>query len=152
MSQMTTIELLSEEDTARLGQKLAALLLPGEVLALGGDLGAGKTALARALVRAWTGDPEEEVPSPTFTLVQTYEGLRGEVWHFDLYRLEKPEDALELGFEEALGRALVLIEWPQRLGSLLPDERIEINLCVTGPTSRQAAIRGLGRRMGELAG
>jgi tRNA threonylcarbamoyladenosine biosynthesis protein TsaE len=150
MNDMIAIALASEEETDALGRRLACLLRPGEVVALGGDLGAGKTALARALIRAWLDQPEEEVPSPTFTLVQTYEGERGEIWHFDLYRLERPEDAQELGFEEALGRALLLIEWPDRLGPLLPRKRIEVSLAVTGLSSRQAMISGLGLRVGEL--
>lgn len=108
--------------TEALGRALAARLTAGDVVLLWGDLGAGKTTLARALLRALPGPPgsaEETVPSPTFTLVQLYERELGPVWHFDLYRLNHPEEVWELGWEEAL-QGLVLVEWPERLGGLLP--------------------------------
>lgn len=101
------------------------------MVALRGDLGAGKTSFARALIAAFAaeaGQPPPEVPSPTFTLVQIYEFPRAALWHFDLYRIERPEDALELGFEEALAEGIALIEWPERLGALLPAARIEVRL------------------------
>jgi tRNA threonylcarbamoyl adenosine modification protein YjeE len=113
---MGAIRLKGERETARLAAKLAALAKQGDVLALKGDLGAGKTAFARAFVRAYLDNPREEVPSPTFTLVQTYEGARGAVWHFDLYRLSCPGEAEELDIEEAFASAVSLIEWPERLG------------------------------------
>ena len=95
--------------TDDLGRKLAAILKPGDVVALDGPLGSGKTALARAAIRALT-SPEEDVPSPTFTLVQSYESERGPLYHFDLYRLEAPDQAVELGIDDAfaeIGRAHV---------------------------------------------
>jgi len=101
------------------------------VVALAGDLGAGKTTFARALIAAFAaeaGQPAPEVPSPTFTLVQTYEFPRATIWHFDLYRIERPEDALELGIEEAFADGIALIEWPERLGPLLPARRMEVRL------------------------
>ncbi|MGH6947764.1 MAG: tRNA (adenosine(37)-N6)-threonylcarbamoyltransferase complex ATPase subunit type 1 TsaE [Kiloniellales bacterium] len=115
--------------TAALAARLAPLVVPGDVLALEGPLGVGKTTFARALLDALAraqGQEPEEVPSPTFTLVQTYERAPAPVWHLDLYRLEKPEEVYELGLEEALGAAILLIEWPERLGSLLPEERLEL--------------------------
>lgn len=105
--------------------------MPGDVVALAGDLGAGKTTFARALIAAFAaeaGQTPPEVPSPTFTLVQTYEFPRATIWHFDLYRIERPEDALELGIEEAFADGIALIEWPERLGPLLPAPRIEVRL------------------------
>ena len=116
-----TVERLlpDEAATARLGQDLAAALRPGDVLALSGDLGAGKTALARALIRANAGDPDLEVPSPTFTLVQTYD-VRVPISHFDLYRLGSSSELDELGFEEALREGAVVVEWPERAGGRLP--------------------------------
>lgn len=112
------------------------------MIALRGDLGAGKTVFARALVRA-RGRPDEEVPSPTFTLVQTYDGAdpaRPAVWHFDLFRLEAPDDALELGIEDAFAEAVSLIEWPDRLGDLLPPCRLDLTLA-PGPVADARALR-----------
>ena len=111
---------LSEDDLARLAQDLAFTLAPGDALALSGDLGAGKTTFARAFIRAATGDLTLDVPSPTFTLVQSYETPRFQIAHFDLYRLDRPDDLDELGFEAALG-GVALIEWPERAGAQLPD-------------------------------
>lgn len=101
------------------------------MVALVGDLGAGKTTFARALIAAFAAEAGEvppEVPSPTFTLVQIYEFPRAALWHFDLYRIERPDDALELGIEEALTDCIALIEWPERLGGWLPARRIEVRL------------------------
>ncbi|MDO1557854.1 tRNA (adenosine(37)-N6)-threonylcarbamoyltransferase complex ATPase subunit type 1 TsaE [Brevundimonas sp. 2R-24] len=119
--------LADEAATLALGARLADLIQRGDVLLLRGGLGAGKSTLARGLIRALT-TPDEDVPSPTFTLVQTYEG-RAPVAHFDLYRLENPEEARELGIEEALEEGAVLIEWPERLGGWIPGgARLDIEL------------------------
>jgi tRNA threonylcarbamoyladenosine biosynthesis protein TsaE len=139
------IELGNAEATAALGKALARRLEAGDVVFLEGDLGAGKTTLARGLIEAWTG--ETDAPSPTYTLVQTYEGAAGPLWHMDLYRLKQPDDVLELGLEEALGVALLLIEWPDRLGPYAPTDRIEIRL-QPHAEGRIAAITGLGRHTG----
>src|SRR3954453_12161442 len=104
----------NEAATARLGAAIARRLQPGEAVCLSGPLGAGKSVLARALVRALTA-PDEEVPSPTFTLVQFYEGARLTVAHFDLYRLTSPEEAYEIGLDEALDQGAIVVEWPERL-------------------------------------
>lgn len=139
------LDLPDEAATARLGAALAAVLAPGDVVALDGDLGAGKTALVRALVRAATGDPDEDVPSPTFTLVQTYDGLSGATyWHFDLYRLESPDDAVELDIDEAFAEGVALIEWPARLGGYLPRRVLRIALTITEGTARRAELSGGG--------
>lgn len=112
--------------TGRLAAAIAAIARAGDVIALWGDLGAGKTEFARAFIRARPGgDRVGEVPSPTFTLVQTYD-LAPPVWHFDLYRLRSADEALELGFEEALAVAISLIEWPERLGAALPGDRLDV--------------------------
>lgn len=113
--------------TEALGQRLGAVLSGGDVICLRGGLGAGKTTLARGAISAWTGG-HEEAPSPTYTLVQTYDGPRGELWHVDLYRLKTPEEALELGLEEAFADAACLIEWSERLGGYLPSDRLDIAL------------------------
>ena len=136
------IALPDQEATELLASALAARLRPRDVVALIGDLGAGKTTLARALIRRLTGDPREEVPSPTFTLVQSYETPAGPVWHFDLYRLSGPDEMLELGWDEALATAILLVEWPERLGPLLPPSRLDLALIATGLESREAVLSG----------
>jgi tRNA threonylcarbamoyladenosine biosynthesis protein TsaE len=122
-----TIALADPDATARLASALAPLLRAGDVVALRGELGAGKTTFARALIRALIGS-DEEVPSPTFTLVQTYDVAEFTVWHFDLYRLASPADAVELGIEEAMADGVSLIEWPTKLGPWLPAHRLELAL------------------------
>ncbi|CCV09972.1 bifunctional tRNA (adenosine(37)-N6)-threonylcarbamoyltransferase complex ATPase subunit type 1 TsaE/phosphotransferase [Mesorhizobium sp. STM 4661] len=119
--------LADEAATARLGEDLAMSLRPGDVLALKGDLGAGKSSLARALIRAMAGDAGLDVPSPTFTLVQSYDA-RVPVHHFDLYRLSAASELDELGFDEALAQGAALVEWPERAGSYLPKTAVQIEL------------------------
>ena len=126
-----TLDLADDAATASLGARLGAAARVGDVIALIGDLGAGKTTLARALIRHLTG-PETEAPSPTFTLVQTYQGPAFPIWHFDLYRLKHPGEARELGFEETVD-GLALIEWPDRLGGDLPPARLEVRLSFESP-------------------
>ena len=139
---IAVINLPNEAATAALAASLAALAEPGEVIALKGELGAGKTTFARAFIRA-CGDADEEVPSPTFTLVQIYEVADKAIWHFDLYRLTTADEAWELGIEDAFASGISLIEWPNRLGLLLPRRHLEITLefgdC---PEARRAVIDG----------
>jgi tRNA threonylcarbamoyl adenosine modification protein YjeE len=130
-----SMSLAHETATEALGAMLAERLRPGDIVGLYGELGSGKTTLARAILRAAAGDPGLIVPSPTFTLVEVYETARGTCWHFDLYRLEAPEQVYELGWEEALAGGIVLIEWPQRLGALLP-EHLSVSLEVDGDGRR----------------
>lgn len=139
-SETITLELAGLKATHELAQCLARIAGPGDVIALSGDLGAGKTEFARAFIRTLT-DPEEDVPSPTFTLVQTYEGTTAEIWHFDLYRLEHPEEIFELGIEDALHDAISLIEWPDRMGTYIPRDRLDVRLTITkGKNHRQAEL------------
>jgi tRNA threonylcarbamoyladenosine biosynthesis protein TsaE len=139
------IPLGDEAATAALGRRIAELARVGDLIALSGDLGAGKTAFARAFVRA-LGDAEEEVPSPTFTLVQSYETRNGMVHHFDLYRLSDPSELQEIGFEEALIDGMVLVEWPDRLGlsfSRLHDRRLDLRLEQgSAAEAREAVLSG----------
>ena len=138
---MMDIELPSEAATQALAADLARQSRRGDVIGLSGTLGAGKTTFARAFIAARIG--AGEVPSPTFTLVEVYQSLTGPaVWHFDLYRLEKPGDAYELGIEDAFAEGISLIEWPERLGALLPLDHLGVTL-VPGPseTERLAQLR-----------
>ena len=122
------IDLPDETATERLAGRLAAMIGPGDVVALWGDLGCGKTSLVRALVRQALGDDLAEVPSPTFTLVQTYDLPMGILWHFDLYRIGAPDELEELGWDEARASGIAVVEWPDRLGPLLPADRLDIHL------------------------
>lgn len=126
-----------------LGARLAGLLSVGHVLALEGPLGAGKTTLARGLIRAWTGT-DEDAPSPTYTLAQTYDGPRGPLWHMDLYRLRSPDELEELGVEDAFVEALCVVEWPERAAGRLPPDRLEIRLSLA-PAGRIAQIAWRGK-------
>lgn len=121
-----TVSVADETGTLRLADDIAAIARPGDVIALHGDLGMGKSAFARAVIRRLAGDPGLEVPSPTFTLLQSYETSRFPVHHFDLYRLADPDELIEVGFAEAVGEGLSLIEWPDRAGEELPDERLDV--------------------------
>jgi len=124
---MTAIhrDLADENATNDLASRIAAVAEAGDIFALSGDLGSGKTAFARAFIHALL-PSVDDVPSPTFTLVQVYETPAFEIHHFDLYRLEAPDDALELGIEDSFTEAVCLIEWPDKLGRYLPTSRIDI--------------------------
>jgi len=139
-----SIDLPDLAATESLARRLAAATRPGDVLALEGDLGAGKTALARAFITAAMG-AETEVPSPTFTLVQTYDSGIGPIWHFDLYRIANAEDAFELGIEEAFLDGISLIEWPDRLGGRLPEGALRLRLESFGERARRATLTAGGR-------
>ena len=136
--------------TKRLGAALARVLERGDVVALSGELGAGKTELARAILAAL--GHLGEVPSPTFTLMQTYATDKGEIAHVDGFRLKAPEEARELGLEEAGERGVLLIEWPERLGALLPPEHLSIALLPgANETARRAVISARGANAKEKA-
>ena len=146
------ILLPGEADTAALAAHLAPRLAPGDTLLLGGPVGAGKSAFARALIRARLNDPQAEVPSPTFTLVQTYGDGPEALWHADLYRLSGPEEVLELGLATAMEEAVCLIEWPDRLGPLQPASALQVELAHAGD-SRTVTFSGppsWAPRLGDL--
>lgn len=138
------IDLPDEKATAALAADIAACARGGDVIGLSGPLGAGKTTFARYFIaaRLGAGPPKNlDVPSPTFTLVETYEPESGPaIWHFDLYRIERPDEAYELGIEDAFAEGIALIEWPQRLGALMPEERLDVALAVAGEASRVATL------------
>lgn len=126
-----TITLPDPAATDACARALGPHLRPGDVIALSGDLGAGKTAFARAVIQGFLG-PDAAVPSPTFTLVQTYETDSGPLWHCDLYRLEDPDEIWELGLTEAFQSAITLIEWPERMGSHLPQKALRLAFAYDG--------------------
>ncbi|MGZ9809160.1 tRNA (adenosine(37)-N6)-threonylcarbamoyltransferase complex ATPase subunit type 1 TsaE [Pseudoroseicyclus sp. H15] len=129
MEPWSSFDLAVEAETAAFARKLAPLLRPGDCLALSGEIGAGKSVFARALIRAALGDEAAEVPSPSYTLVQAYEAPVAEIWHADLYRLSSPEEADELGLWPALeAGAICLIEWPERLEGGLPESALRLHL------------------------
>jgi N-acetylmuramate 1-kinase len=142
-----TVELADEEATRRLMVDIAAALAPGDMITLSGDLGAGKTTFARALIRHLAGDPDVEVPSPTFTLMQAYELPRFNLVHADLYRLAGPGELAELGFEDIAPDAVTLLEWPDRAPPFLPADRLDVSFTLSpprGPTFRNARVTGYG--------
>jgi N-acetylmuramate 1-kinase len=120
-----TVALATEQATRRLAMDVAAMLVPGDLVTLSGDLGAGKTTFARAVIRHLAGDHRLEVPSPTFTLIQTYALPRLTIVHGDLYRVSEPRELIELGFDDT-GDAAVLLEWPERIADTLPKDRLDI--------------------------
>ncbi len=115
------------DQTCAVAQRLAPLLAPGDTLLLAGDIGAGKTHFARCLIQSLLAAPED-VPSPTYTLVQSYPGREGEIWHADLYRLTDTNEVFELGLIDAFDSAICLIEWPDRLGDLTPKDALYLTL------------------------
>jgi tRNA threonylcarbamoyladenosine biosynthesis protein TsaE len=136
---MIVVDLPGEIATAAFAARIAAVAAPSDIIALKGDLGSGKTTFARAFVRA-RGN-QDEVPSPTFTLVQVYDVGSTAIWHFDLYRIRAPEEAWELGIEDAFVAGISLIEWPERLGPLLPQRRLELSFAFGDePGARRIAI------------
>ncbi|MEE8275933.1 MAG: tRNA (adenosine(37)-N6)-threonylcarbamoyltransferase complex ATPase subunit type 1 TsaE [Alphaproteobacteria bacterium] len=136
--------------TKALAASLAPHLRAGDVIALEGELGTGKTTFARGLIAALGG--VGEVPSPTFTMVQAYDTAPAPLWHFDLYRLATPADAYELGIEEAVATAISVVEWPDRLGALLPRDRLDVRLAFDAePDVRRVRLVGYGAWAARLA-
>jgi tRNA threonylcarbamoyladenosine biosynthesis protein TsaE len=136
--------------TGRLAGAVAARARAGDAILLEGPLGAGKTAFARAFLRHLTGDPALEVPSPSFTLVQTYDTRLGPVHHFDLWRLDGPGALTELGWDDAT-RDVVLVEWPDRLGPLAPADALVLSLALAEGEARRARLDGWPDRIAALA-
>lgn len=118
----------SEAETIAVATTFAATLKMRDIVLLEGDLGMGKSVFSRAVIRALTGQADLDVPSPTFTLVQTYDSPKGDIYHFDLYRLKDPDELYEIGWEEALSDGVLLIEWPERLGHLMPKQVISVTI------------------------
>ncbi|HYZ22282.1 MAG TPA: tRNA (adenosine(37)-N6)-threonylcarbamoyltransferase complex ATPase subunit type 1 TsaE [Rhodopila sp.] len=141
-----TIALPDLAATEALAARLAALARPGDAILLEGALGAGKTAFARAFLHAAAGDPALEVPSPSFTLVQTYDTPIGAVFHYDLWRLDGPGDLTELDWDDARD-GIVLVEWPDRLGPLRPADALTIIFVLRDEEAREAILAGWDNRL-----
>ena len=131
----------SPDDTALFSAALARRLVPGDVVLLEGGIGAGKTHLARSAILALLDTPED-VPSPTFTLVQVYNTANFDIWHSDLYRLSHPDEAFELGLDQAFGDAVCFVEWPDRLGDLAPSNALTISLETSDDPDQRLARLG----------
>jgi len=149
--QQVTVTLPDPAATEALAARIATRARRGDAILLEGPLGAGKSTFARAFLRAASGDPALEVPSPTFTLVQGYDLPAGPAFHFDLWRLDGPADLAELGWDEAR-EGIVLVEWPDRLGTLRPDDALTIALAPgDGDESRIATLAGWPGRLEALS-
>lgn len=131
-------------ETERAGARLSGFLKAGDFIALTGDLGSGKTTFARGLIRELLGQDDAEVPSPTFTLAQSYDTARIPIVHFDFYRIEDPGEVVELGVEEMLNRGIAIVEWPQKAPDILPDDFLEISFSLSKDGGHKARYRGHG--------
>jgi len=139
MLQTAEINLLSPQETCEFAHSIAGRLAPGDVMLLQGDIGAGKTHFARCLIQSLLEEPED-IPSPTFTLVQTYPTRLGEVWHADLYRLSHPDEVIELGLADAFSDAICLVEWPDRLGDLTPKTALTMLFSLSGSEETRKVV------------
>jgi len=147
----TTVTLSDETATAALGARIARGLMPGDAVLLKGELGAGKTTLARAILRAL--GVEGHVPSPTFTLVQAYQTPDVALFHYDLYRIESPREVVELGMDDALEDGVALVEWPERgFPARLARDALTVTLIQTNAAAREAQIAGPARWQQVIAG
>ncbi|MEA2758449.1 MAG: N-acetylmuramate 1-kinase [Methylobacteriaceae bacterium] len=148
------IEVTDEAATNALAARVATYVGAGDLVALSGELGSGKTTFARALIRTLTGDPELEVPSPTYTLMQVYDGTGFPIVHADLFRINNPSELAELGWEESAEGAVVIVEWPEQAGDQLPPDRLEVRIELApdlGETQRRVTLSGSGTFAPRLA-
>lgn len=136
----------SEQDTEEIAANFADALSSGDTVMLNGDLGAGKSVFARALIRALSGDKGLIVPSPTYTLVESYDTHKGPVNHFDLYRLQSPDEIHDLGWDDMIGQSICIIEWPERLEHYTPQSYIDMTITKDGETTRRITINKMDKK------
>lgn len=136
-----SIHYFTESELLSFATEFAKTLPSHGLIALWGDLGAGKTTFVRRAIQAFANDHNLIVPSPTFNLIQVYELSKGEIWHCDLYRMESPDECLELGVLESMHKVLCFVEWPECMGAYLPSNRIDIHITITDETSRKIEIK-----------
>ena len=137
---MTIYIAQTEQDTFRIAANLATRVKKGDVIALYGTLGMGKTVFCRGFINSLL--PKTEVPSPTFTLLQTYDTDKFQIYHFDMYRLKSPEEAYEIGVEDAFSDGVSLIEWPEKIGRILPKKHISVTI-EADKKGRKITIEGI---------
>lgn len=143
--------LFSQSQLETLARKLAALLQPGDAVLLYGEVGTGKSTFARELIRHMMDDETLEVASPTFTLLNTYETKVGELWHVDAYRLASPVEAVQLGLDDAQYNAVMVIEWPEKLGQYIPEDYLRLSLeYAATPDIRRVTLSASGSRAQQL--
>ncbi len=144
----TSLTLNSPDETSALARRIGRTLARGDVLLLEGEIGAGKTHFARSLIQSLLETPED-IPSPTFTLVQTYDSPSCEIWHADLYRLTSPDEVIELGLTDAFEDAICLVEWPDRLAELLPETALTLSFEMTAETGQRTVVVSSGNARWE---
>ncbi|GEQ97684.1 tRNA (adenosine(37)-N6)-threonylcarbamoyltransferase complex ATPase subunit type 1 TsaE [Iodidimonas gelatinilytica] len=143
MTDTPSLSCPTEHSLCQLGQRLSVHLKTGDMITLSGDLGAGKTTLARAIIRDQMGDPDLAVPSPSFTLVQVYDRETAPpIWHVDLYRLESPDDLLELGIEDEVDESIIIMEWPDRADAALVHGALDLRLAIKPDGTRTVTAQG----------
>ncbi len=131
----------NEDETLNLAYQLARIINSNDIILLNGPLGAGKSVMARGIIQTLNNTPNEDVPSPTFTLVQQYETTKGLLWHYDLYRLEQAEEIYETGWEDIIHQDIIIIEWAEKLGHLMPQQYIQINIIPEKNNQRSITIK-----------
>jgi len=144
MDVFATHQTHNETQTLDLAKSLAHILKQDDIIMLNGPLGAGKSVFARGLIQTLSNTPNEDIPSPTFTLVQQYETSKGLLWHYDLYRLEEAEEIYETGWEDIIYQDIIVIEWAEKLQHLMPHKYINIDIKQIEENTREITIKKVG--------
>lgn len=141
MDVFATHQTNNEAETLNLAYQLARIIDSNDIILLNGPLGAGKSVMARGIIQTLNNTPNEDVPSPTFTLVQQYETTKGLLWHYDLYRIEQAEEIYETGWEDIIHQDIIIIEWAEKLEHLMPQQYIQINIIPEKNNQRSITIK-----------